>query len=117
MNMLRNGLGLLADQLVGNASDAVVYNRGSTSLTLSAIRGSSSFEVADDDDIQTTFESRDWIVRAIDFQAMFPPQKYDQIVVGDQAYEILSISNAPHYRYSDEYRTMIRIHTKRIDAS
>lgn len=100
----------------------VTYARGNLTVTLTAGRGRSSFDVVQGD-VLTRIESRDFLVAAADLQlagvVQTLPERGDTITETDAdgtelKYELLERQGEPVWRYSDEYRLQIRIHTKLI---
>jgi hypothetical protein len=105
-NMLRDGANWLAQQMGEHASDPIVYSRASVSLTMRATLGQTQFV--------TRYESRDFIVDFACMGRLGEPLDGDLIQLGDQQFEVLSISGEQPYRFVDRHRVQIRIHTKEI---
>ena len=114
----------LAGQQRAHASQEVTYQRGVDSATLLATIGRTVFELQDAKGFIQKTESRDYLITTsdlvLDDQAVLP-QRGDKIIetVGDQTftYEVLAPGKEPVWRYSDPYRTQLRIHTKHIGTA
>jgi len=113
-NMLQAGAMWLAGQLNDHASDPIVYSRASVSLTLNAVLGQTQFESDSGDGLVTRFESRDFIVDYACLARLGDPQDGDLIQLGNQTFEVLTLSGAQPFRFADRHRIKIRIHTKEI---
>lgn len=106
---------------ITDAGVSITYHRGSESVALSAAVGRTIFELVDESGMVTRVESRDYLVAADDLilgGAQVIPQRGDLIyeTVGQEVrvHELLSPGGEPAWRYSDRYRTMLRIHTKYV---
>lgn len=102
-----------------NASSQVVYRRGDEAVTLSATVGKSEFDLVDGGGGVIRAEMRDYIVQASDLVLagqMTLPQDGDQIeeTIGDQTiiYDVVGPGGEPAWRFSDPWRSTLRIHTK-----
>jgi len=57
----------------------------------------------------------DFLVSAEVFAPTFgEPEPGDQIVADGVVYEVMDLAGQGHWRWSDPYRTTMRIHTKEI---
>jgi hypothetical protein len=119
--LLDKGAGWLADQLKTHASTEVVYQHGADQVTVSATIGKTEFEVDDGSGIIQHVQSRDYLIQTVDLQfGGIPtlPVAGDRIreTIGDKTYvyEAMAPGNEPHYRYSDPFRKLLRIHTKHV---
>jgi hypothetical protein len=122
-NLMQTGAAWLAAQLKAHASKTVTYRRtGETDLEdLAATIGRTEFELVTDDGHVTRFESRDFLVAAADLVldgSVTVPQRGDRIIetIGDATltYEVLPNASLPAFKYSDEFRNLVRIHTKLV---
>lgn len=108
--MIRSGIALLrAAQLDALASDAV-YRRGTESKAIRAVAGRTLFRSMNHNGIWTRTETWDFIVPA--GQLDLEPRTGDVIVFDGAEYEVLAPYEEPVWRWSDPYRTAMRIHTK-----
>ena len=92
---------------------AVVYSRGTNSLSITAVPGRSAFSQDEGNGMTTEFTSSDWIILASSLVlggSVVLPQRNDRVTQGTQVFEVLS----PPYAPSNPEGTLIRIHSKRI---
>jgi hypothetical protein len=116
-DMMQSGASFLADQLSEHASQTVTYRRGGQTVSIAATKCPIRSE--SDGQYNLDFEPCDWIVKAeslvlgsVDVE---PQPVTDVIQESDgQKWEVLDLQNEPCFRPLDPYRTMFRIHTKRI---
>lgn len=114
----------LEDQRSRHASRVVSYVRGGRTLDLPATVGKTVFEVDDGYGVLVRHESRDFLVLAADLVldgAVILPQRGDRVheVQGSTTfiYEVTAPGKEPAWRYSDPYRTSLRIHTKQVEGN
>ena len=113
--MLRDGAAWLTRQIANHASDPITYSRGAVSLSITATKGTTSFDSEQSDGSMIRFESIDYLIEAATLTpTMGLPQDGDLIHDGDHTYELLALNGAQPFRYSDRHRTIIRVHTKQI---
>ena len=120
-NLLEQGASWLADQLKTHASTEVIYQRGVNQVAVQATIGKTEFEIDDGSGVIQRFQSRDYLIQTADLMlggAPTLPVAGDRIreAVGDQTfvYEVLAPGNEPHFRYSDPFRKVLRIHGKHV---
>lgn len=128
-NLLADGFTWLEGQRHLFASSPVTYRRGASSVALSATAGTRMYEVEDGMGGAVSFESRDYLLRAVDLViggVLVLPELGDTIeeVVGvvTYVYQVLSpgtvpgsnSASEPPWRYSDDGRLTLRIHTKLV---
>jgi len=121
--MLRTGMEWLEEQRTAHLTRTVTYQRGSASVAVLVTIGRTVYEVdRGHDAIQDEVDVRDYIVRAADLilssEAVLP-EAGDRILEVDGGklftYEVLSPPGSePPWRYSDQYRISLRIHTKLV---
>ena len=124
-DLLESGQQWLASQLRQHAARPVVYRRGASEVTVPATIGRTLLKLSDGyGGVRMQWTDRDYLIRAADLvlgghQTL--PQRGDRIreVQGDKVYvyEVLAPSGEPEWRWSDVFRTTLRIHAKQIDAS
>lgn len=122
-DLYRTGAEWLARQRTIYMTTPVVYERGASSVEVLATIGKTVFEVNNDVGVVERFESRDYLILAehlvIDGRAVLP-ERGDRVreTHGGQAvvYEVMAPGQEPVWRYSDPYRTTLRIHAKQVDA-
>lgn len=126
-DLLATGASWLAGQLKAHAATpAVVYSRpGVGSVTLTASRGSTRTEVADEDGTVLVAAVLDWLIDADDLViagALAEPRPGDTLTVveavsggGGQrttVYEVVQIAGSEAWRRRDPGGRMLRIHTQ-----
>ncbi|MFI4855132.1 MAG: hypothetical protein ACIAQF_09190, partial [Phycisphaerales bacterium JB065] len=103
----------------------VVYRRGSKSVTVIASVGHTELDSITDDGSTTSYQSRDFKFTRSDLDGLmdngreFEPEPGDRIIepmpIGpDAVYEPMPMPGGQRWRWSDPNRTIIRVHTKRI---
>ena len=120
-NLLQTGSSWLADQMKTHASVDVVYERGAEQVPVKATIGKTEFELDDGSGVVVRIQSRDYLIHAADLQLSGSPTlpvAGDRIreTQGDKTfvYEVMAPGNEPHYRYSDTFRKLLRIHSKHV---
>ena len=120
-DLLESGATWLAGQFKAHVSRDVTYQRGVQQIVVKATVGRTEFEQADESGIVTTHQSRDYLIHAADLVlggGPTLPEPGDRIVevVGSTTYthEVMAIPSGEHYRFSDPYRVLLRIHTKLV---
>jgi hypothetical protein len=120
-NLLEIGSSWLADQLKTHASADVVYERGAEQVLVKATIGKTEFEIDDGSGVIERFQSRDYLIHAADLVlggGETLPVAGDVIRETQGAstfvYEVMAPGHEPHYRYSDPFRKLLRIHTKHV---
>lgn len=120
-NLLESGASWLADQLKTHAGTVVVYRRGADEVTVTATISKTQFEIDDGSGVVVRFQSRDYLIHAADLVLAgieSLPEAGDHIreTQGSQVfvYEVMAPGNEPHWRYSDPFRNLLRIHTKHV---
>lgn len=114
---LAEGVAWLASQRAAHLSCAVSYGRGGEWIALDATIGRTTFEALQEDGSTLTFEARDFLFPAAQLvlaNGPTTPRPGDKIRQGGQLYEVLRPAEGPAWRYSDPYRTTIRVHTKHV---
>ena len=102
-------------------SRPVVYERGEESVEVQATIGRTVFELADAYGVVERTESRDFLVLAADLvpgSQEVLPERGDRIRETDGAkvyvYEVMAPGKEPPWRWSDDYRRTLRVHTKHV---
>ena len=120
-NLLKQGAAWLARTQARHAAEVVTYLRGEASVRVRATVGRSEFEVDDGAGTLTRSQTRDYLVPAGELVldgAATEPQPGDRIVEGPldagQAYEVRPPPGVPAWRWSDDFRTTLRIHTRYV---
>ena len=120
-NLLQIGASWLADQMKTHASIDVTYERGVEQVPVKATVGKTEFELDDGSGVVVRIQSRDFLIHAADLVLggiETLPVAGDLIRETQGAktfvYEVMAPGDEPHYRYSDPYRKLLRIHTKHV---
>lgn len=127
-NILQRGSAWLESMRHRHATTMVTYQRGAPgseeSVEVDATIGQTTFETESDTGALIKVQSRDYLILAADLvlgDVQTLPMQGDVIreLATDGSgkvhlYEVMAPSGAPHYRYSDPFRTTLRIHTKSI---
>lgn len=119
-DLIRSGAAWLADQLKSNAGASVEYRRGNATATVTAVVGRSVFESQDQSGVSETWESRDYIIKAIDFPHS-EPLRGDRIVETldgvSVVFEVVSPRGVPLFHHGDPFHQTIRVHTSRVGVA
>ncbi len=113
-DLLRQGGQWLEQQRTAHMTSPVVYRRaGRADAELQATFGRTEYEVEDEYGIRVGAQVIDFLILADDLSPTFDePEAGDQIVADGRLYEVMPLSGQGHWRWSDPYRTTMRIHTK-----
>lgn len=106
----------------GNAGTSITYRRGTLSASLTATKGRSEFAELDNNGHLVRTESRDWLMEADDIvlggRAVLPQRgdRIEETAGGTKhVYELMQFGDEPPWKYSDEERVRIRVHTREVD--
>jgi len=117
-NVIRSGVSWLAGQLKTHAGESVTYQRGASSVTLTATRIAKEYEVADASGFPERLIAIDWTLTAAELlvaSVQREPRPGDLIIDGDgEKYELMPVGTAPCFEPHDSAETMLLLHTKRI---
>lgn len=117
-DLLRQGGQWLEQQRSAHCSSQVTYRRGTQEQALSATFGRTEYEAQDESGFLVTAHATDFLVSAADFMPIFgEPQAGDQVIADGVLYEVLSLGNLGHWRWSDPYRTTMRIHARQVGVA
>ena len=112
-DLLRQGSQWLEQQRTAHCSSQVIYRRDVTELLVNATFGRTEYEVEDEYGLRVGAQVTDFLILADDLSPTFDePEAGDQIVADGRLYEVMPLSGQGHCRWSDPYRTTMRIHTK-----
>jgi len=118
-DLLQTGVAWAAGKLSNYASQSVTYKRGSRSVgsSLKATYGQTTFE-QDSQAGVIRWEAKDFIFTASDLtlgDTVTEPERHDRITDHNgNVFEVLGPGDDPCFRYSDPYRTRVRVHTKQV---
>lgn len=120
-DILQNGLNWLNGVRNAHMTNTVTYARGESTVQLPATVGKTVFRQSDEFGLVMHFETRDFLVSTADLvldgQRVLPcpGDRITQSEDGkDYIYEVMSPGGEPHFRYSDPYMKVLRIHTKNV---
>ena len=122
MNLLERGQQWLNEQRHAHMATEVTYARSKQTVTLNATIGRTEFEVNDQYGGLIRSQARDFIVRTEDLVLGGEPtlpQRGDRIIetIDGRTYthEVMSVMG-DLWKYGDEHRHSLRIHTRHIDT-
>lgn len=111
----------LATALQGTFGQAVTYRRGSSSVSVTATIGATTFRIETEFGFERVV-TRDYLIKTADLViggTAIEPARGDEIdeVRGTTTYthRVVSINDEPEFTYSDSARTIMRIHTDERD--
>ncbi len=127
MDLLAQGSAWLEATRKASCSSPVTYIRGNASVQVQATIGATDFQMDNGDGLIETFQTRDYLIQSADLVLAGEevlPARGDKIqeTVADPAggvtftYEVLAPGSTAVWRYSDPYRTTLRIHTKLVSS-
>jgi len=96
--------------MAAHCSSPVVYRQGATELEIAATYGRTDYEVQDDYGLTVGATSMDFLIPAEVLELV--PKPGDVIVADGRRYEVMDLGSENCWRWSDPYRTTLRIHTK-----
>jgi len=118
--MLLDGFGWLQQQLHQHAATQITYRRGSESVTITATVGETAYDADDGNGFMVRYVSRDFLVKPSDLSfggIVSLPVPGDLIEEASghlkHIFEVMEPPGRPHYKLSDPYHKLYRIHTKR----
>jgi len=101
------------------AGVSIRYVRGSDSIAIVAVPGRTDYETETFGGVYNSDQSRDYLVLAEDLKFSgntVLPERGDEIreTIGGQetVFPVLDLGGGRHYSFSDQYRIVVRIHTK-----
>ena len=110
--MIRSGIDALRTSQIDVLAVDVTYRRGTEERRVRAVVGRTVFRSQNDYGAWVRTETRDFIIPAGDLD--LEPMTGDEVVFDGGVYEVLAPNNEPVWRWSDPYRTAIRVHTKYV---
>lgn len=112
-DLLAQGAAWLEQQRTKHLTSTVTYVRGDVQLPVPATIGRTKYEADDGHVVQVEYTDRDFLILAADLVLggqVSEPERGDLIREGPREFEVLD------WRYSDPYRTTLRITTKHVGA-
>ena len=99
-------------------SRQVVYARGAQETEIPALVGKTVFKVDKGYGLFERVEARDYLIEVTDLAEFCEPERGDRVkdtLNGSvELFEVMAPGGEGHFRYSDPYRKVFRIHTKHI---
>jgi hypothetical protein len=117
MNLFHDGIDWMRSQLLASVSIEVTYHRNTSSVTLSAVVGTTTFEAVNEYGIVERVQTRDYLIPSKELilgGSPTLPMAGDRITEGAREFEVTAQGGEPAFRYSDPSQTILRIHTKGV---
>ena len=112
-DLLRQGSQWLEQMRTAHCSSPVTYRRGGDAHEVNATFGRTEYEVEDGYGLTVAANVTDFLILAEDFP-FDEPAAGDQVVADGVVYEVMSLAGQGHWRWSDPYRTTMRVHAKEV---
>ena len=112
-DLLAKGAAWLESQRTKHLTTTVTYVRNDVQIVVPATIGRTKYEADDGQVVRIEFTDRDYLILTADLVLggqVSEPQRGDLIREGPREFEVLD------WRYSDPYRTTLRINTKHVGA-
>lgn len=112
-DLLAQGAAWLEQQRTRHLTTTVTYVRGNVQVAVPATIGRTKSEIDDGHVVEVQYTDRDFLILAVDLVLsgqLTEPERGDLIREGNREFEVLD------WRYSDPYRTTLRINTKYVGA-
>ena len=123
-DLLRTAAAWLSATLETNVSETIGYTRGALGVVggLLATIGHTPFSQVTDSGIIETYQTRDYLITAAELILggnVVLPQRGDLITETDAngnsfVYQVMAPGGEPHYRFCDQFRVKLRVHTKQV---
>lgn len=120
-NLLQDGAAWLADRLIDHAGVSIAYQRGASSVAITATASMHRYDVVDTEGFGITALSRDYLVRAADLVIggdEVVPRSGDRVTETirgvSQTFEVMAIGQLKEFEPVDTDGTLLKIHTKKI---
>jgi hypothetical protein len=112
---LADAVARMRERLEQTASTPISYRIAGVPVSsiVSAVPGRTPFVQDDGHGVIVRRESRDYLISAAQVGAIVPAAGH-RIVEGSLIYEVTQFGDEPCWRWSDPYRTTLRIHTNRV---
>jgi len=123
MNRFQRAQARLNQRFMENAKVTIVYHRLDFFLPIDVWVGNTLFRSTDQGATRLEWGDRDYLIPVVNLKIdglLVEPQKDDWIEEefpephGVQSFMIVAPDNEPVWRFSDNQRTLYRVHTKRI---
>ena len=98
-----------------HASRTVTYRRGEQSAEdIPATLGATKYEADTGMGVVLKVQQRDYLIAMADLGELGLPEVGDFIDDEGASWEVRPLENQPHYRFSDPYEKMLRIHVVQV---
>ena len=111
-DLLRPGSQWLEQMRTAHCSSPVEYRRSPDAVTVNATYGRTRVEVADESGL--TVQSAIWDFLILADELGLEPESGDVIAADGRRYEVMNLGGEGCWRWSDPYRTTLRIHTREV---
>jgi hypothetical protein len=116
-DLLRRGALWLEQMRNTHCTTTVIYRRGESEQEVPATFGRTDYEIAAPGAITVGSHSWDFLIGADEFDDGFKPEPGDVIEANGSVYEVSRMGEAIQgWRWSDQFQTTFRIHTKLIGS-
>lgn len=91
------------------------YTRGANSVTLKVVQGQTQLQATADNGIVVIGNAHDFLILVSELiinGSNTLPLRGDTITVGSTVYTVLTMGGDAQYRYTDQERVIIRVHTR-----
>lgn len=112
--LLRQGSQWLESMRDTHLSSPVTYKRDAAGYPVNATFGKTDYEQADDYGATIQTHVVDFLI--LGESLPIEPEPADVIVADGRKYEVMNLGGEGCWRWSDPYRTTMRIHTKDVGA-
>lgn len=115
-NLLNTAMTWLNSTLQQSAGDVIVYQRGSSTVSITAVVGATDGERMDAGGMAYSFTSKDFMIEASDLVLdgeIVVPSRGDRITYGGRSYTVVVMQTGEQpYRESGTGSSVYRVHTK-----
>lgn len=117
MSLFSDSLGWLQQSMDDNAGETVSIRRGELITGITVLRGSSKPKLYNNDgSAYIELRGVEWLIKPADYAfdgTQEDPLPGDRLVASDGTYVVTPMfGNEPCWRYSNQYKTFIRVHTE-----
>lgn len=116
MSFFTDGLKSLEEQRLAHMADSATYSRKNASADVLVTSGTSAFRTEDDNGFSIVLHTHDFIFAASEIASIGEPKRGDRITYNGFVHEVLNPNNEPCWAWSDEAKTVYRVHTKQIGS-
>ena len=110
-DLFRDGATWLAQMRARHCASPITYRRGDETYVVSATFAGTRYDVTDEYGVRTGATATAFLVAAAEFP-LDEPLAGDQVVADGVVYTVVSLSGQGAWRWTDPFRTTLRIHAK-----